>query len=421
MAPKALREHLGRGVGEKRLVALLLAGLAAAAGAAADGPRAAQPLTLSQAFEIALAANAGLSAVRLQADIARGQVAVARQRPNPELLLEEVRETPKDAASLSQTLELGGKRSRRIELASAGVESRDAESARAVVDLHNRVRRAFFALRTSERRLTEAEALRTLAQRTRDTANARFESGGVPRLDTLQAELALAQAENDVETAAGQRASAQAQLNVLLARPPETPTATSGPEEPPAAPDPAAAVQIARQESRELGVLDRALDEQRARIAWARAEQTPSPTLQGGVTRRGEPEFAWGWRLGLSIPLPLFTFHGAAVQVERLTLAQLEAARRARAGEIAGAVRAAAAIVVVQRAQLRRFREQIQPQAEEIEGMAEDSYRSGQTGLPALLQALQATRDVRLRAIQADSDYEMAVADLEGAMGVSLP
>ena len=42
--------------------------------------------------------------------------------------------------------------------------------------------------------------------------------------------------------------------------------------------------------------------------------------------------------------------------------------------------------------------------------MAEDSYRLGQTGIAAFLQALQATRDVRLRALQAAADFQRALA-----------
>ena len=112
-------------------------------------------------------------------------------------------------------------------------------------------------------------------------------------------------------------------------------------------------------------------------------------------------------------------------EVERrrddVPLAQLEAERKARAEEIGGAVFAAAAAAAAQRQAALRFRDQILPQTEEVERMAEDSYRSGQTGLPALLQALQATRDLRLRAIQAGADYQNAVADLENAVGAPVP
>ena len=71
--------------------------------------------------------------------------------------------------------------------------------------------------------------------------------------------------------------------------------------------------------------------------------------------------------------------------------------------------------------QALRFRDDILPHALEVEGMAEESYRSGETGLVVLLQALQSTRDVRLRAIQAGIDYQIALAELEQAVGAPLP
>ena len=382
-------------------------------------------LTLSQAIDIALTANPGLVGARLQAEVARAGVGVARQRPNPELLLEETRETPHDAATLSQTIETAGKRRRRIELAETGVAGREAQLARAIAEVRNRVRRAFFALAAAQRRLAGTEDLLHLAERTRDTARARFESGDVPRLEVLQAELAITQADNEVQSAAGVVTSARADLNTLLARPPEAPTQVSdvpaGPLAERQVPDGATATRRALAANTELAVLDRGIAEQKAKVALARAQQTPDPVVQGSVTHRSPPEFDWGWRAALTIALPIFTFRGAAVQVEERTLAQLQAERDARAAEIAGSVYAAAATAAARESELRRFHDQILPQAEEVERMAEDSYRSGQTGLPALLQALQATRDIRLRAIQAEADYQSAVADLESAMGVPLP
>jgi hypothetical protein len=52
--------------------------------------------------------------------------------------------------------------------------------------------------------------------------------------------------------------------------------------------------------------------------------------------------------------------------------------------------------------------------------MAEDSYRSGQTGLSAFLQALQSAREVRLLATDAGLEYQSAIADLERALGGSI-
>jgi cobalt-zinc-cadmium efflux system outer membrane protein len=384
------------------------------------------PLTLSQAIDLALTANPGLVGARLQTEVARAGVDVAGQRPNPELSLEEARETPHDAATLAQTIETAGKRRRRIELAEAGVAGREAQLARAVNEVRNRVRRAFYMLVFTQRRMAETAELLHLAERTREMAKARFESGDVPRLDVLQAELSMAQADNEAQSAAGQVTAARIDLNTLLARPPEAPTTVTdektekaGPV-PDRFPDGATAVRLALTANAELAVLDRGIAEQKARVALARSQQTPDPVLSGSVTHRSPPEFDWGWRAGLTITLPLFTHRGAAVQVEERTLRQLQAERDARAAEIAGAVYSAAETAATRRRELERFRGQILPQTEEVERMAEDSYRSGQTGLPALLQALQATRDVRLRALQAEADYQASLADLENAMGAPL-
>jgi cobalt-zinc-cadmium efflux system outer membrane protein len=394
---------------------LLMLGAPAAAPAEA-------PLTFRQAVDLALAANPGLGAARLQQEVARAGIGVARQRPNPELTIEETNELPHDLATLAQTFETAGKRRRRSELAEAGVLTREAELARAVADLRSRVRRAFYTLVAEQRRLAETEGLLRLAERTRDVARARFASGDVPRLDVLQAELATAQAENDYQAAVGVVKGAQAGLNALLARPSlQAPIVVSGGLEDGTIPDVEATVRALLASNAEITALDRGIAEQQAKVALTRAEQVPDPTVAGTVTHDALPEFNWGWHAAVTIALPIFTRRRAAVQVEELTLDQLRAARAARAAEITGEVWAAAAKATAQQGQVQRFHDQILPQAEEVERMAEDSYRSGQTGLPALLQALQATRDVRLRALQAGADYQTALADLESAMGAPLP
>jgi outer membrane protein TolC len=86
-----------------------------------------------------------------------------------------------------------------------------------------------------------------------------------------------------------------------------------------------------------------------------------------------------------------------------------------------GEVYAAAANAETQRQALLRYRDEVLPRAAEVEVLAEDSYRSGQTGLTALLQSLQAVHDLRLQAVQAGIDYQTALADLERAMGARLP
>ena len=123
----------------------------------------------------------------------------------------------------------------------------------------------------------------------------------------------------------------------------------------------------------------------------------------------------------MAVTLPVFTSHKAGVRVEEATLAQLSSERDAAMARIAGEVAAAVAVAESQRVQYLRYRDDILPQALELERMAEDSYKLGQTGIAAYLQALQASRDVRLRSIQSAADLQAALADLERAIGALTP
>jgi len=395
---------------------LLFASLALAAARLGAEP----PLSLEEALTAALAANPALGAARLGREEALARGDVARQRPNPEIAIEESRDTPRDSATVSLPIERGGKRQRRIAVASAQARSNEAEVARLTATTRNQVRRAYFALAAAERRAHETAEILGLAERARDAAHARLEAGDVPRLDALQAELAAAQAASEADKARGLVAGARADLNALLARPPATPLTVSTELEAGRVPPPDAAITLALSAGTELAALDQGIAEQAARAELARAESVPDLTAAAGVTHHAPPDFDWGWRGSLTFTLPIFT-HRAQGRLEEATLARLKAERDAAAARVRGEVYAAAANAEVQRLALLRYRDEILPRAAEVEAMAEDSYRSGQTGLAALLQSLQSVHDLRLQAVQAGTDYQNALADLERAIGAPLP
>jgi cobalt-zinc-cadmium efflux system outer membrane protein len=347
---------------------------------------------------------------------------VARQRPNPELSIEEQDpELPRDAASLALPIETAGKRRRRIAFAEAQARSGEAGIARLVAETRLQVRQAYFGLAAAQRRAAETAELQRLAESARDAARARFEAGDVPRLEALQADLAAAQAAGETDKARGALAGARAELNALLFRPLDAPLAVSDPLDSGRVPPLDEAVRLALDASTELSVLDLGIAEQQAQVELARAEAVPDVTVAGTVTHYSPPDFDWGTRAALTVALPIFTRGRAQARLEEATLARLKAEREAAAVRVRGEVYAAAANAEVQRQALLRFRDTILPQAAEVERMAEDSYRSGQTNLVSLLQSLQAVHDLRLQAVQAETDYQTALADLERAIGAPLP
>ncbi|HEV2851633.1 MAG TPA: TolC family protein [Thermoanaerobaculia bacterium] len=403
----------------KSFAAVALAGLAFLAGGAtlAQTPS----LTLDEALAQALSASPALAASRLGRAEAQARRDIARLRPNPDLNVERTNDLPHDAASVSIPIERGGKRGRRIALAEAQARSGEAEIARRTAETRNQVRRAYFSLAAAQRRAAETAELQRLAESARDTASARFESGDVPRLDVLQAELSAVQAASETDRERGLLAGARAGLNALLGRPLDGSLTASTGLDAGMVPPVDEAVRLALASSAELSVLDLGIAEQQAQVELARAEAVRDVTAEAGVLHDALPEFDWGWRAALTFTLPVFTRGREQVRLEEATLARLRAEREAAAARLRGEVAAAAATAEAQRQALLRYRDEILPRAAEVERLAEDSYRSGQTDLTALLQSLQSVHDLRLQAVQAGIDYQAALADLERAMGAPLP
>ena len=380
---------------------------------AAQAPAA---LSLDDAMTRALAANPSVLAARTARPADVAGIRAAAQRPNPELAVEAARETPHWAVGGTFPIEISGKRQRRIDVANATLLATDAEIARATADVRADVRRAYYEQAAAVRRVAIMEELEGLASRAQAAAEERFQTGAAPRLESLQAALALAQARNEVASARGQLEAARADLNALLGYPVDAAPNLSDAID--AGPLPAidAATQQALAGNAELISLQRQIDVQRAKVALAQAMRRPDPAVSATFTYDAPGEFTYGWRFGGAIAIPIFTSGRADVAVADANLTRAVAEKDARSAQVAGAVASAVARARAARQTVDRYRTEILPASLEVERMADESYRAGQTGLPAYLQTVQAARDARQRALQAALDYQAALADLERAM-----
>ena len=286
------------------------------------------------------------------------------------------------------------------------------------LDIRRTVRLAYFELVAAASRVQVTTELRGFAERTRNAARDRFESGAAPRLEALQAELALAQADNEQEAARG-RLDGRARIAQYAA-------SAAAPD---AAADPADAFDAGRipagsrrHRSRQAPTSSRSIarSTRRSRASgWRVAMRTPDPTVSGGVLFDAQPEFTYGWRAGVAVTIPVFTRHNADVQVETARVAQLRAQREAR---VADADRRGDR----GRRRARAGRAPPVPPLSRRDHSAARDHRSrwprtrtapGRPASPAFLQALQAAREVRLRATDAGLEYQTALADLERALG----
>jgi outer membrane protein, heavy metal efflux system len=385
--------------------------------AAAQSPPVAAPLTLAEAMDRALAANPTIAAARLQRPIDVAGVAVAGERPNPDISYEASKETPRQAIGATLPIELGGKRQRRIDVANATVAVGDATLARTIVEVRNDVRRAYFEAVAAVFRAQIEEDVRALAQRARDAANARVVAGDVPRSDLTLSDLALANTENDLAGARAEVTATLAELNALLGQPAATAwklidTLSNGPLIPEKE-----ALELGVQSNTEVQLADRQIAEQQAKVNLAKALTVPDVSAGGTFTFDAEPEFEYGWRATAGITLPVFTRHKAGVTVEESTLARLKQDRAALVARVTGTIAAAIARANGARDQVMRYEASILPLALESERQAQAAYSGGQIGLPVLVQSLQTARDTRQRGLQAGLDYQHALNELDRAIG----
>ena len=401
-------------------IAFVVGLLAAASSTVTAQSQSGEPLTLPAALDRALAANPTIAAARLRSPIDMAGLEVARERLNPEASIEFQKETPRQSYGVSVPLELGGKRAKRIAVGEATVRAGEAEVAVVIAQVRNDVRRAYFGLLVAETRQSLMQEIRDISIRARDAAQERFDAGSAPRLEVMQAELALASADNDLAAAQGEADGARAGLNALLAQPLDTAITLSGAFDSGTSLTRESAIALAHDTSTELRVIDRQIETQRARLALAGALRNPDVIPSAALTHVA-PEFDYGWRAGVAIAVPLFTTHRAGVELEQSTLDQLTAQRQASLSRIDALVSSAAVLAQTRRQLYLRYRDEIIPRAQEVEQVAQDSYQLGQTGIVSLLQALQSSRDVRLRSIDAASQFQNSVADLERAIGAPLP
>jgi len=400
---------------------VIIASIVVATSAATAAAQPAGSLTLQAAIDRAMSANPALVAARLRRAVDLAGVSLAGERLNPEATVEFEKEAPKEAYGVAVPLELGGKRSKRIAVSEATVRAGEAELAATMAQVRNDVRRAYYGVLIADARLALIEEARALATRIRDTAQQRFDAGSAPRLEVMQGQLVLASAENEATAPESAVTAARATLNALLGQRLDSALTLSSAVEGNAPIAANVVLTLARTTSTELALLDRQIETQRARLTLAGALRVPDVTPTASFTRDAQPEFDYGWRAGVAVTLTLFTTHRAGVLVEQATLDQLLAQRQAAVARIEGQVTAAAVSAEAQRQLYLRYRDQIVPQAQQVEQVAQDAYQLGQTGIVPLLQALQSTREVRLRALDAASGFQTALADLEHAVGAPLP
>ncbi len=378
-------------------------------------------LTYTSTYEIAQRNNLDVQAARARYAVRRAEIHIASQRPNPFVTAEALRDEPHYSVFFELPLELGGRRARRIDVAEAQLKLADAELADAFRKMRRDLRKAFYGVALGNERIALAQTEVNTAQRVVSTAEERYQVGAVAHLEVLQAKLGLARAQNDLQLEGKQKLAADADLRTVLNVDEGIPVAVAG-----SLRDFSGAfefpgyLQGALRQNPDLQLLNQQLEVENQRLRLLRAESFPDVNLFAGSDFISS-DFTVGPRAGVAVEIPIHKKRAAQMEKSRALQEQIKLALQAHRRRIEGALRSAYARLRAQQSRVDIFRNEIIPAAEELYRLAEESYREGKSSILTVLDAQKSLRDVRLESVQAEFDFQMAMADLEEAGGVPIP
>lgn len=388
------------------------------------------PISVRQAVALALMRNPELQAFSWEVRAREADAIQAGRFPNP-VLAADLQDTGSSNASaesvlqpqanltISQLIELGGKRKSRTETAFWGRDLAGWEYERKRLDVIAQVSQASAEVLGAQEQLVLADEMLRLAESVVEIVSARVRAGKVAAVEEVKAQVALstAQVERDraashVEAARGRLAAtwgsmaprfekAEGALGPALPIPPLSDLSSRITQSPP------------------LSRWTAELAQRRAALNLERAQAIPDLTVLGGYRRydtTGDSTFT----AGLSIPLPIFDRNGAGIQAARDRLAKGEAEQRAEHARVSLAMAEAYRALSAAQREAAAIEQWILPGAQSAFDAVNEGYRIGKFGLLDVFDAQRTLFHARSQRLRALVSYRIAVADVERLTGESL-
>lgn len=383
-------------------------------------------LTLADAVAATLGRNPDLAVGGYELKAGDARTLQASLRPNPEVSVDAggflgsgvARDVDEKQAtlSLSQVLELGGKRARRVEAALSDRAVLGVEQQARELDVLAEVTRRFIDVVADQEQIAFSKGALELAERTEKAIAARVQAARTPEAELSRARIAVTRARIEVRQAQsvldGARRNLAAMWGGMDARfdKVQADLYTLPPLE---------SFDSLRQ------LLDRNPDFVRfasdarlrdAELRLAQAQSRPNLTLSAGV-RRFQATGDVGVVVGFSIPIPVFDRNQGAIAEARVRREQTQA------GERAARIRAEAELfalyqqVQADREQLAVLRKEATPQAQAAFDQTQYGYDRGRFSYLELAAAQQDLLGLQIAVIQVAADVHRLMAEIERLTG----
>ena len=371
-------------------------------------------LTIRQALDEATARSPAIVAAEAEVRAVEARIRQAGYRENPELSFEVENvagtgelsgiQSMEATLAVNQRLDLGGRRSARVNTARAELAVQRLRLASARADLAQSVRAQFARAVAARQRLEQAtetvERAKELARVTRILVDA----GRDPPLRAVRARSALAQAQAEQVAAEADELAARSSLAGLFGvNAPVVSVTGSTVDLTPQQVVPERSLQVLLAEA-ERAAAEAALREQ---LAARRLD----PAVGVGV-RHVRETGDFGFVAGVSMPLRVFDKNQGNIAAARAAVAAAEARRASTLATTTAQARNAIAAVEAAERRVSALAESALPEAAEALRLALRSYEEGRASLLELLDAQEAYTSTQTALTEARLALALATAEL---------
>lgn len=380
-------------------------------------------LTLSDLEQMALSANPSMARASALVEAARGNWVQVGLPPNPSVGYEGQQIgsrglAEQDGVFVGQEFVRGGKLRLNREVAAQEIVKAEHQLAAQQQRVLTDVRIAFYRVLIAQRQEKLTGELQTIATETVKTAEKLLEGKEVGRVDVVQSQLELENANILAQNARNRSRAAWQTLASVVGNPDLPPQPVEGDlEEERALHDWQSSLERLLSSSPEIAAAMAEIERARWAAERARVEKTPNVTVQGLVNWRDN---GIGGRsdagITVGVPLPIWNRNqGGVVQAAQQAAAaeralqQLELALQNRLAPVYE--RYANALN-----QVTKFRTKILPGAQEALSLMQQRYQAGETDYVNLLTAQRTYSQTNLNYLESLRELRSAEAEIEGLL-----
>ncbi|ODS31707.1 MAG: heavy metal efflux pump protein CzcC [Candidatus Scalindua rubra] len=385
-------------------------------------------LTVEDAIEIAINNNPIIKSKKHNIETSEGRIRQAHLLPNPEinLLTEEMPTNEiglnqsQNMVSLSQKLEIGGKRRLRIKVAKKEKDVMELDLQTTVADITAKVKKAFFNVLTAQDELKFAEETVEIAKSLKNLSDERYKTGDIAKIEVLKAEIELSNAKMRMQKAERNRLNSVKKLQITMGIP-NTPLKNLFPIS--TADTPSLQLEklndLLLKNYPALKAQKKAVDLSLLKVTEAKRNAIPDINASVGYKRLSATDDNT-IQAGINLPLPIFNRNqGKIIEARALSFKAKDDEMIIR-NELLLQLNNAFSLYTSSREQVRYFVDTIIPQAEESLKIAKQGYKHGEFDYLEVLDAQRTLANTRISYLKILNELYSSMTEIEKFAGVKI-